>query len=62
MATLINSGSVEDIRWSLWHRIKDNTITIAYLNKEIREEKKGSNRTSVIKLLEAAKRKLIKNK
>jgi len=55
--SLINSGSVDDIRSSL--RLAESKLSINYLNAEIEMEMKGKCRTSVINMINAViKRKM----
>jgi hypothetical protein len=60
MSNLINAGSVEDIRCTLQHAY--SKLSIRDLLGDIYVEKHGSNRSTVIKLLEAAVHKKQKEK
>jgi hypothetical protein len=55
---VIYAGSIHDIRIDLGFRMEHESITVDYLKDEIELEKSKSNRSTVIKLLEAAIRKL----
>jgi len=57
---VIFAGNTDDIRISLSNRMEYGSATVEYLQKEIQLEKKVKNRSTVIKLLESAIRKLQK--
>lgn len=57
---VVYAGSIHDIRINLGYRMEHGSATIEYLQDEIKLEKLKSNRSTVIKLLESAIRKLQK--
>jgi hypothetical protein len=58
---VIFAGNVGDIRINLNNRIKGGSVTVEYLQSEIVLEKENDNRSTVLKLLESAIRKLNKS-
>jgi hypothetical protein len=57
---VIYSGNTDDIRIGLNNMLKNGSATADYLKAEIELEKSERNRATVIKMLEAAIRKLSK--
>jgi hypothetical protein len=57
---VIYSGNTDDIRIGLNNMLKSGSATVDYLQAEIELEKSERNRATVIKMLEAAIRKLSK--
>lgn len=58
---VINAGNIHDIQIDLNNRIESGSATVEYLQSEITLEKENDNRSTVIKLLESAIRKLNKS-
>lgn len=57
---VIYSGNTDDIRIGLNNMLKNGSATADYLKAEVELEKSERNRATVIKMLEAAIRKLSK--
>jgi hypothetical protein len=58
--SLINKGSVDDVRSTL--RLEEPKLSIQYLTGEIEKERKGLGRTTVINMLKAAIKRKTKSK
>lgn len=57
---VIYSGNTDDIRISLNNMLEHGSATVDYLKAEIELEKSENNRSTVIRMLEVAIRKLSK--